>query len=552
MSSSLTSGGVLRLGVVLVVVLAVVGGGVAYFTGGFGHHAEAGSNKHEEQFEEPSIRVNVVHPRYDKEFTVTERRPADVVAYYRDDLDSRVAGEIVWIETAPGDVVKKGETLIKIYVPELEARVKEEEAALKRSEAQVVQKEASVTVAVADHEAVEAKIDAMKAKLKSDQAYEKFRSKQYDRYAALYEKGAIDARLVDEQEDRFVAARETVISAQQAVTAAVAEEKASKARIDQAKADLKEAKEKVNVTEAELSHAKALKEFATIYAPFDGVIVKRDQHANVGAIVQKADEGHPNPLLVIERQDIVTILMSLPDVYAAYITPKTEAIFETPTLPGVKIRGRVTRFPPSLVTPQKTRTMLVEVDLWNRSPEEFEKVKNDPKFLKSLKNGLPGDATAAPSGKAAKAGGDASKKEQANEFKGALPRVPKFEGKLTGGQQLKLMPGMFGDLTLILKKFENVHMIPSSAIISRGGYKYIYLVKDGKAHLQPVRVQIDDGKLAKVDKLSNDGEILGSLTDQDEVIISNQAELFEDQPVEPELIKDWSKVTPGGDDHEKH
>jgi multidrug resistance efflux pump len=527
MKANLTSGGALRFGVALVVVLGLLGGAAVFFLAGNSHHATASTGDEGGEPEEPAIPVKMVRPRYDQSFTMVEKRPADVLSYYRDELDSRVAGEISWIQTAPGDVVKRGELLVDIYVPEREARVKEEKAALGQAEAQKDQKKAAVDVAKAEYEAAEQKIEALNAKLRSDKAYQKFREKQAERYAGLLAGRAIDAVLVDEQEDRLVAAKEAVIATEQAVKAATAELKAFNTKIALAEADLKEAEENVNFTQAKLEHARAQRDFAKIHAPFDGVIVERNEHANKGAIVQSADQGHPTPLLVIERQDIVTVVMRVPDAYAAYITPQTEAIFETPTLPGIKIRGKVTRFPPSLINPQKDRTMLVEVDLWNRLPKDFDTVKDDPEFRKGLKKGLPDDPN-----------------------KG-LPIVPQIEGKFAGGAQKRLLPGMFGEMTLVLRKFDNVYMLPSSAVVTQGGIQYVYVVKDGQSHLQPVKVQVDDGKLVKVELLNDNGEIIGDLTGKEEVIVSNQGELSEGQPVKPVLVENWKSLVPGGDPNSK-
>ena len=135
--------------------------------------------------------------------------------------------------------------------------------------------------------------------------------------------------------------------------------------------------------------------------------------------------------------------------------------------------------------------MVVEVDLWNRTKEEFDKKKNDPKFRAGLKKGI-------------SAKKDPSPNPDANlpimpEFKGAVSQ----DGKLFSGQQLQLLPGMFGQMTLVLRHFEKAYMLPSSAIVALGGFAYIYVVQDGKAHIQPVEVQIDDGKLAKVELLNS-------------------------------------------------
>jgi HlyD family secretion protein len=531
MKSILTSQGALRLGVVLVVVLGLLGAGFAFI-----HHgvdkAAAGAGEPPESDEpvEAAIPVKIVHPHFDKSFTMTERRPANVRPYYSADLVTRVPGRVEELSYDVGSKVKAGQELVKVAVPDLEAKRNKCKADVEHARAVVEQKRATVDVAKADLEAAEARVGAAKALERAHREYLAYRKKQKDRYEGLLKDRAIDYKLVDEQEDEFQAATERVNADIEKVVSAVADAKAAKTRIREAQEQLNEAKANVDVALAEEAYAQAMLDYGTIKAPFDGVIVRRN--VDPGFFVQNAGDGHATPLLTIHRNDIVTVTMRLPDNFAPYVTPDTEAIFETSTLPGVKIHGKVTRYPPSLVTPENDRTMLVEVDLWNRSPKRIEEKLNNPDpqareaFFKSLKKGMPGDP------------------------RGGLPVIPKIEGNMAGRE---ILPGMYGEMTLVLHKFENVHMLPSQAIINKGGYQYIYVVKDGKAHLQPVKEQVNDGKLAYVELLDKEGGVIGDLTGKEEVIISNQGELSEGQPVKPALVKDeeWRSLVPGGDRNEK-
>ncbi len=523
----LTSQGALRLGVVLVVVLGLLGGGFAFI-----HHgvdkATASASQPPESDEpvEASIPVKIVHPRHDKSFTMTEKRPADVLPYFETDLVTRVPGYIEWMPYDVGSKVKAGEVLVKVAVPDLEARWEQRKADVKHAEAVVGQKKASVKVARTNWEAAKSRIDAARTRQRADEAYLAYREKQAQRYRGLLRDEAIDARLVDEQEDQRLAAFEKVNADKVAVISATEDANAAKAHIEQAIEEQHEAEANVKVAKAESDFAKAMLDYATIEAPYDGVIVHRNVKVNPGFFVQNAGSGQTTPLLTIHRNDIVTVVMRLPDLYAPYVTPETEAIFETSSLPGVKIHGKVTRYPPSLVTPEKDRTMLVEVDLWNRSPKRLEERLGDPNFIKGLKKGMPGDP------------------------RGGLPVIPKIEGNLAGRE---ILPGMYGEMTLVLHKFENVHMLPSQAVINKGGNQYIYVVKDGKARLQQVKEQVNDGKLVYVELLDKEGGVLGDLTGKEEVIISNQGELTDGQPVRPALVKDeeWKSLVPGGDRNEK-
>ncbi len=526
MKSILTAQGALRLGVALMVVLGLLGGGFAFM-----HHAAdngaakaaAGHDESEgDEAIEAEIPVKIVYPRYDKSFSMTERRPADVLPYYKADLVTSVPGYVEWMPYDVGSQVTAGETLVQVAVPDLVARRNQRKADLTYAETVVKQRKATVEVAKADYEAAKARINASEARLRADQAYEVFRRKQAKRYTDLLRDRAIDAQLVDEQEDQLHAAIEATNASKEKVISAREDAKAAAARIQQAEAEWHEAEAKVEVAKAELSYAQAMLDYATIKAPFDGVIIHRN--VDPGFFVQNASSGHAVPLLTVARNDILTLVMRVPDNYAPYVTPQTEAIFETALLPGVKIHGKVTRYSPALITPDKDRTMLVEVDLWNRSPQEFEQKKNDNKFLNGLKKGMTDD------------------------LKSRLPVVPKIQGNLAGRQ---LLPGMYGDMTLVLRNFENVHMLPSQAIVHKGGNDYIYVVKSGKAQLQLVKVLVDDGKLVNVELLDKEGGVIGPLTGNEEVIVTNQGELSEDQPVKPALVEDWKSLVPGGDRNEK-
>jgi multidrug resistance efflux pump len=532
MAKLMSREGYVRLSLVVLIILGVVGAAAYVLFNGSRQTASAspsasvaaGGEEHGEP-QQLAIPVKSVKPHFDKNFTMTVRRPADVAAYYRADLESRVPGVVGMIRTDKGDVVKKDEALIKLDVPDLDAKVEQAKADLDLSRAQVHQKEAAVESAKTELDVIEAKINAAVAKRNSDKAYLVFREKQAQRFRGLLESRSVDARLVDEQEDRREAAFEAVNAAEEAVKSARAQKVAVAAKVKQAEADLEEARANVKVKQGELDYAKDMLGFGTILAPFDGVIVRRE--VDPGSFVRTAAGGHSAPLLTIQRSDIITVVMRVPDNYAPFITPKTEAIFETPALPGVKIHGKVTRFPPSLVNPEHDRTMLVEVDLWNGSEEDYAKSMSSDEFKSHLKKGMPGDP------------------------RNGLPILPEIKGKLAGGavkgkseggRQLRLLPGMFGDMTLVLRNFEGTYLLPSSAIVSEGGRPYIYVVRDGKATLQPVEVQVDDGKLVKVERLDKEGTPLGDLAGDEEVIVTNQGELSEGQAVKPSLVEDWRSL----------
>ena len=94
-----------------------------------------------------------------------------------------------------------------------------------------------------------------------------------------------------------------------------------------------------------------------------------------------------------------------------------------------------------------------------------------------------------------------------------------------------LMPGMYGHVTMTLRKLENVLAIPADAVVSRGSKNYVLIVKDGVAHREQVRIQFDNGHDVTAVKLIDDREVQFDGTE--EIILSNKGEIGEGQHVKP-------------------
>lgn len=230
-------------------------------------------------------------------------------------------------------------------------------------------------------------------------------------------------------------------------------------------------------------------EKAIIKAPFDGVIASRG--VDPGAFVPSATivPGAPT-LLTIEKTDIVTVSMQVPDSFAAYVTKETMAELRVDAIPGRALRCKLSRTAPSLNPAD--RSLRIEVDLFNGTAEEFKAftaktMLNNQADLKSRK-------------------------------------MPIFPEGLGSTDSARLIPGMFGRLKLLLKQFQNTPLIPSQAIVRLGGVPYIYLVEGGRAKRTKVNVVLDDGNLARVLVLQAEG-VGRDLKTTEEIILSNQGEL---------------------------
>jgi multidrug resistance efflux pump len=463
-----------------------------------------------------AIAVLTVRPRSDPSFAMrVEVDPADVKPYYETDIEAHVPGPIEFIRKARGSRVKAGETLVKIAVPDLEQElelkkeiVNQKKQEQKLAEANVQIAEAAVALAATD-------IKLRDIEVKTADATSDYRHRELARLTQLAggRDPAVTPDVIDERKSVAIAAADDSQSARQAVEKAKAKLQEMKAKSAAARADVELKKALVKVAAKDRDLAQATVDFATIKAPYDGVITRRN--VDPGSFVRSATSGRTEPLLTLQRTDIVTVWVKLPDVYAPYVTTDSDTVIEMSELPGHLIHGKITRFNPSLLTQEHDRTMRVEVDLHNGTEKEYQD------FLAK----------------------ERQKKEPFDDLKeGPLPLFPRVEGKHDAADSIHLLPGMYGKMTLVLRKFKDAYLIPSSAIVRQAGVPYVYLVKDGVAHLQQVGVQVNDEKLAKVVLVETVGgdTLTRRLTGKEEIVYSNQGELNDGTAVKTNEV-DWAQ-----------
>ena len=297
------------------------------------------------------IRVDVVRPKLGEMDRVYE-----VVNLY-----SRVPGFLEIQKVDIGDRVEKGQVLAVVDVPELKTEMERRAAGIEQAEARVKQMEARVVSAKADLKAAQATQVQSEATFRRAGAMLSLRKLQYERMKDLLAKDSIAERLVDEKHEARDAAAEAENAAKAAIETTKAQVMAAEAKILQVEADVVEANAEVRVARAELAKAKAMMGFATIQAPFDGVVTQRNLF--VKDFVRAADTGASVPLLRVERTDKVRVVVQIPDRDSPYANVGDPATVEIDALPGERFTGAISRIADS--EDQQTRLMRVEIDLPN-------------------------------------------------------------------------------------------------------------------------------------------------------------------------------------------
>jgi cobalt-zinc-cadmium efflux system membrane fusion protein len=276
-------------------------------------------------------------------------------------LAARVPGVVDWLppEIDIGREVKKGEKLLVLAVPDLDARLEHKQAALKEAGQMIGQ--AEKTKDVADKEWQEAT-----ETLKRYESEKKLRDQELKRKSDLAKGAALVPQVVEEAQ----AQAEAAAAAWEAGKAQVAT-KDVKRRL--AEANIEVAKSRAKVAGAELKHVEEMVGFATIKAPFDGVITRR--WVDRGATIKDAG----SPLLTVMDTATVWALLDVPERYVAALghlrldpSKQDSSVKVTLRLPALRdklphgeVEGMLSRTATSI--DPNTRTMRVEAHLDNRA-----------------------------------------------------------------------------------------------------------------------------------------------------------------------------------------
>src|SRR6267378_4403502 len=137
----------------------------------------------------------------------------------------------------------------------------------------------------------------------------------------------------------------------------------SKQEVDNATGDFEAKKAIVQSSEANVRRLEELESFKHIYAPFSGVITRRN--VDTGTLINAGNGGASQQLFFLAQTDPIRVYVSVPETYAPSIHAGLGAFLELTQYPGQKFQGKVVRTAESI--DPGTRTLLTEVDVPNRN-----------------------------------------------------------------------------------------------------------------------------------------------------------------------------------------
>jgi RND family efflux transporter MFP subunit len=137
----------------------------------------------------------------------------------------------------------------------------------------------------------------------------------------------------------------------------------SKQEVDNAVGDYAARRAAVASAQANVRRLEELESFKHIYAPFAGVITRRN--VDIGNLINAGNGGSAQELFVLASTDPIRAYVSVPEVYAATVHTGLGAYLELTQFPGEKFQAKVARTADAIDL--SSRTLNTEVDVPNKT-----------------------------------------------------------------------------------------------------------------------------------------------------------------------------------------
>ena len=246
--------------------------------------------------------------------------PGETQAFDTANIFPRATGYISERRVDIGSRVKQGDLLIRIAAPDLDQQLAQAEAQIGQTRASLVQAQAQVSQAEANLNL--AKVNFARTNQLTQQGYESQQNR--------------DQRQADLQ--------------------------SQEANVSSAKAGVNVAEANIQAQQATIDRLKALGSFEEVRSPFDGVVTARN--VDLGELVN-ADVSTGQPMFTIVRDNVIRVLVRVPQSAAIGIHQGLEANISVSQMPDRHFSGRVQRSSVALL--YSSRTLTTEVDVANEN-----------------------------------------------------------------------------------------------------------------------------------------------------------------------------------------
>lgn len=156
--------------------------------------------------------------------------------------------------------------------------------------------------------------------------------------------------------------------------------------VDERMATLTSTEADVLSAEKNVARLKDIQKFQKIYAPFDGIITKRD--IDIGSLINSGGTATPQELFRIAQIDTIRFFVDVPQNFFRQIKDGLPAKVSIKEFPGIAFDGHVARYAKAL--DPTARTLRTEVDVDNKDGKilpglyaevKFSMEENEPRFI---------------------------------------------------------------------------------------------------------------------------------------------------------------------------
>jgi len=247
---------------------------------------------------------------------------SELVPFQEIDVYAKESGYVRQLNVDYGTRVKAGQVMAVLEIPELEIQLQQDDAAINSATDQVTRAQHQVGSIEAQHNVLHLQFDRL---------------------------------------DKVAKSRPGLV-AQQEVDDAQSKDLATEAQVESAKSNLDVARSQLDAAKAKREHDRVLFDYATITAPFAGVVTQR--YANLGALMQSGTGSSTQamPLVRLSQDNLFRLVIPVPESYVRYIRVGDPVKVTVPAL-NRSYPGKVARF--SVDVKEDTRTMHTEVDIPN-------------------------------------------------------------------------------------------------------------------------------------------------------------------------------------------
>lgn len=293
----------------------------------------------------------------------TSTQPASVHAYYETEIGARASGYVQSLQADIGDYVEAGASLAIIDVPELEMQAKVKAANVQRLEAKEKQSQSKVKLAEASVQSAKARVSEAESQLGGADASLAAAEAQFNRTQDLVQRQSLQNRMLDEarkNRDSQAAMKQAMNSS---IDSAIADVNVAEAELAAAQADLQAAQAETEVARRQLDELNVLIDYATLKAPFDGIVTARNVEPG-DLIRSQSDASDGKPLFVVSHVTRLRVRMPVPEADAPLVNAGDSISLTFPSFANeAPLTATVTRTSGSL--DPSTRTMMVEAEMDN-------------------------------------------------------------------------------------------------------------------------------------------------------------------------------------------